>query len=102
MSRVELELSTGHTAVIEVEDESMIPFLLGAVKEPPPHPDDKAQKITDDIGDAIADDDGVHSFGVKVIAVRMVSAREQAEEVSKSYQDMAARFLREGEDHGDV
>jgi len=94
MSRVELELSTGHTAVIEVEGDhdKLTDFVLGKIPELPPHPDVKATEITEEIAAAIRDDDGVHSFGVQVLAVRMVSATEQAEEYAEGYRQAAKRM----------
>ena len=94
MSRVELELSTGHTAVIEVvgDHDKLTDFVLGKIPELPPHPDVKARKLAEEITTAMRDDDGVHSFGVQVIAVRMVSANEQAEEFAESYRVAAKRM----------
>jgi len=97
MSRIEIELSTGHTAVIEVESDhdKLTDFVLGKIPELPPHPDVEATKIADEITAAMRDDDGVHSFGVTVIGVRMVSANEVAKEYAEGYRQMATRFLKE-------
>ena len=99
MSRVELELSTGHTAVIEVEGDhdKLTDFVLGKIPNLPPHPDLKATEIAEEIAAAMRDDDGVHSFGVQVIGVRMVSATEVADEFAEGYRKTATRFLKDQE-----
>jgi len=98
MSRVELELSTGHTAVIEIEGDhdALTDFVLGKRPEMPPHPDLEAAKVAEEVAAAMRDDDGVHTFGVQVIAVRMVSATEQADEFAESYRAAATRLLNQG------
>jgi hypothetical protein len=94
-SRVEIALSTGHTAVIEVESDGakLQDFVLGKIPELPPHPDVEAEKIAEEIAAAMRDDDGVHSFGVQVIGVRMVSALDVAHEFASGYRDAAKRIL---------
>lgn len=99
MSRVVIALSSGHTATIEFSGDDLTPFLLGQGPLPE-HPDEQASRTMHEILNEMVDDDGVHTFGVKVIGIHMVTAQEQAEEYAKGYRDMAARFLRDQESEG--
>lgn len=86
MSRVEVQLSTGHTATIEFDDGDMTSYILGEGPLPE-HPDEQATRTLREIVDAMADDD------VKVIGVHMVTAKEEAEEVAENYRKMARRMI---------